>query len=85
MRRIFLAMFFILISIFVYGEEIREIAEEIKCLRTLEGHSSAVNSISYSPYGKYIASGIGDKTIKIWEISSGKCIRKLEGHSSDVM
>ena len=42
MRRIFLAMFFILISMFVYGEEIREVVEEIKCIKTLEGHSSYV-------------------------------------------
>ena len=41
-------------------------------------------SVSQSRYGKYILSGSGDKTIKIWEISSGKCIKTLEGHNETV-
>ena len=84
MRRIFLAMFFILISLFIYGEEIREIAEEIKCIKTLEGHSDWVSSIIYSPDGKYIASRSRDKTIRIWEIASGQCIKTLTGHGESI-
>jgi WD40 repeat protein/tRNA A-37 threonylcarbamoyl transferase component Bud32 len=48
--------------------------------RTLEGHSSCVRSVAFSPEGKYLASG-SYKTIKIWETTTGKLIRTLEGHS----
>ncbi|MEH2460246.1 nSTAND1 domain-containing NTPase [Nostoc sp.] len=38
---------------------------------TLEGHSGAVNTVSFSPDGKFIASGSDDKTIIVWD-SDGK-------------
>ncbi len=47
---------------------------------TLTGHSGSVNSVSFSPDSKYLASGSGDKTIKIWEVESWKEIRTLKGH-----
>jgi WD40 repeat protein len=37
-----------------------------KCIKTLEGHTYDIYSVAYSPDGKYIISGSGDKTIKIW-------------------
>ena len=40
---------------------------------TLKGHSGVlgnVTSVSFGPDGKRIVSGSGDKTVKIWDISS---------------
>ncbi|NCR59131.1 MAG: protein kinase [Microcystis aeruginosa LL13-06] len=51
-------------------------------LRTLTGHS--VYSVVYSPNGHYLASGNGDKTIKIWEVATGKHLRTLTGHYGEV-
>ena len=36
--------------------------------KTLTGHSDSVQSVVYSPDGRYLASGSGDKTIKIWRV-----------------
>ena len=39
-------------------------------LRTLEGHSKAINSVAISPDGNTLVSGSYDKTIKVWGIPS---------------
>ncbi|KAE9386523.1 hypothetical protein BT96DRAFT_759420, partial [Gymnopus androsaceus JB14] len=34
--------------------------------KPLKGHTSRVTSVAYSPDGKQIVSGSGDKTLRIW-------------------
>ncbi|OYD90727.1 ribosome assembly protein 4 [Nostoc sp. 'Peltigera membranacea cyanobiont' 213] len=50
-------------------------------VNTLEGHSSPVRSVAYSPNGQQLASASEDYTIKIWEVSSGKLLKTFKGHS----
>ncbi|MEE1000726.1 MAG: TIR domain-containing protein, partial [Bacteroidales bacterium] len=47
----------------------------------LEGHSDWVESVSFSPDGKYLASGSEDETVIIWDAKSGEKLKTLEGHS----
>jgi len=49
-------------------------------VRTFEGHEYEVYSVCFSPDSKYIASGGWDRTIKLWEVSTGKLVRTFEGH-----
>ncbi|MEH2040951.1 nSTAND1 domain-containing NTPase, partial [Nostoc sp.] len=51
-------------------------------VNTLEGHSSPVNSVAYSPNGQQLASASADNTIKIWDVSRGQLLKTLTGHSS---
>ena len=52
--------------------------------RNIEGHSGWVDSVAVSPDGRRIVSGSGDKTIKVWNLATGKLERTLNGHSSSV-
>src|SRR5881398_1412290 len=47
------------------------------CLQTLEGHSNSVNSVAFSHDSARLASASGDKTVKIWDASSGECLQAL--------
>jgi WD40 repeat protein len=47
-------------------------------------HTNSVNSVAFSTDGTRLVSGSDDKTVKLWDVSSGQLIRTLEGHSSRV-
>jgi len=48
------------------------------------GHTRAVKSVEFSHDGAFIISGSEDKTIKLWEVSSGRELRTYNGHQSIV-
>ena len=55
-----------------------------RCLNTLQGHTSLVNSVAVSPDGRHIVSGSVDKTLRVWELGTGRCLTTLQGHTDGV-
>ncbi|MEG4861575.1 WD40 repeat domain-containing protein [Microcoleus sp. K1-B6] len=58
--------------------------ENFSVVRTLTRHFDSVNSVAISPDGQTLVSGSRDKTIKIWQLSTGRELRTLTGHSNGV-
>ncbi|KAK4034598.1 WD40-repeat-containing domain protein, partial [Parachaetomium inaequale] len=53
-------------------------------LQTLQGHSSSVKAVAFSPDGRLIVSGSCDNTVRVWDAATGAERRVLQGHSSSV-
>ena len=53
-------------------------------LKTLIGHTDAVNSVAFSPDGETIASASNDRTIRLWNVSTRKRLKTLMGHTDSV-
>ncbi|KKK95370.1 hypothetical protein LCGC14_2673470 [marine sediment metagenome] len=49
------------------------------------GHYAEVTSVAYSSDGRFAATGSSDKTVKLWETSTGKEIRSYLGHTHNVL
>ena len=49
-----------------------------RLLREFSGYKDSVFSVDFSFDGKYIAGASNDKTVKIWEISTGKIIKVID-------
>ncbi|KAM3076313.1 WD repeat-containing protein 88 [Clarireedia jacksonii] len=53
-------------------------------LQTLEGHTSYVNSVAFSPDGKQVVSGSSDDTVRLWDAVLGTALQTLKGHTGSV-
>lgn len=50
-----------------------------QCIRKFIDHTGNVRSVKLSPDGKLALSGSVDKTLKLWNVASGKCFQTLVG------
>ena len=48
------------------------------------GHTQAVMSVAFSPDGRYVISGSRDRTVRLWEVATGREVRSFSGHSNRI-
>lgn len=49
------------------------------CIWTFSNHSEAVYAISFSPDGKFLASGAYDQALHIWNVKNGSLVKTYRG------
>lgn len=53
-------------------------------LYSYRGHTAAVNTVAWSPDGKYFTSGSDDKTAIVWDATTGNMLGTYSGHSGKI-
>ena len=64
-------------------------SDEYKNIRTLPGHDHSVSSIRFVPSGaagsplsgNLLVSASRDKTLRVWDVTTGYCVKTLRGHT----
>ncbi|MEO6253083.1 MAG: caspase family protein [Ferruginibacter sp.] len=75
MKKIF-SLFFCFVSTFLWAQQ--------PGLVVPIGHTAAINSVSFSPDGKYIVTGSDDLIAKVWDKISGRLLYSLYGHKENI-
>lgn len=50
----------------------------------LEGHTEQINAVAVTPNGRTIVSASSDKTVRLWDATSGRPLHTLRGHTEEV-
>jgi WD40 repeat protein/tetratricopeptide (TPR) repeat protein len=53
-------------------------------IKTLIGHEDSIRTLAITPDNQQIISGSDDKTIKVWDLQTGKVVLTLQGYDASV-
>ena len=66
------------------GQPLKITLGKVSLVNTLQGHENSVSSVAISPDSKTLASSGDNRTIKLWNLATGKQISSLNAYSQQV-
>jgi U3 small nucleolar RNA-associated protein 13 len=58
---------------------------ELKLLGTCKGHKRGVWTVRFGRAERVLATGGGDKTVRLWNLDDFTCVKTFEGHTNSVL
>ncbi|KAI0718943.1 U3 small nucleolar RNA-associated protein [Cerioporus squamosus] len=58
---------------------------ELRLLGTCKGHKRGVWCVRFGKAERVLATGSGDKTVKLWSLEDFTCVKTFEGHTNSVL
>jgi U3 small nucleolar RNA-associated protein 13 len=58
---------------------------ELKPLGVCKGHKRGIWTVRFSRAERVLATGSGDKTIRLWNLDDFSCVKTFEGHTNSVL
>jgi U3 small nucleolar RNA-associated protein 13 len=58
---------------------------DLKLLGTCRGHKRGVWCVRFGRTERVLATGSGDKTVKLWSLDDYSCVKTFEGHTNSVL
>jgi len=74
--RSWLIIFVLFISYYSNGRQVEVVVQR--------GHNAAIKAIAFTNSGKYLLTGSRDKTMKLWEVETGRELITYFGHESTI-
>lgn len=53
-------------------------------IRSMKGHTAGLNDVAWAPDSRHFATCADDKTVRLWDASTGECRKTLQGHTHHV-
>jgi ribosome assembly protein 4 len=73
------------LSIVYQPQAIFRVRPVTRCSSTIPGHEEAILHCDFSADGKHLATGSGDSTVRLWDLSTETPLHTMKGHSSWVL
>jgi WD40 repeat protein len=58
--------------------------DTVQGLARFQGHTNEVFGVAFSPDGRQVLSGSKDRTVRLWDVATGRELRQMTGHTSSV-
>ncbi|KAF5368320.1 hypothetical protein D9758_002172 [Tetrapyrgos nigripes] len=63
----------------------KSVSGSLKLLGTCKGHKRGVWTVRFGREERVLATGSGDKTVKLWNLDDFTCVKTFEGHTNSVL
>jgi len=73
------------LSITYMPQAIFRVRAVTRCTSTLAGHSDAIVCVAFAPDGSTLATGAGDKLVRLWDLNTETPLHTCEGHKQWIM